>query len=362
MDWSTFLRKNLEPIQAYKPGLRDEQVRDIAQTDTIYKLSSNESPLPPFPSAIAAMQEKLPSLNEYPDGASTQLVQTLASHYQVPVEQLILGNGSNELLNILTQICLEPGDNVVYCWPSFVVYRLSALVADIEFREAPLTDRGSFDLEAIHSLIDERTKIVYVCTPNNPTGGTVTAAEFDDFLAKVPSEILVVLDVAYDEFVTDEDALDPLSYFDGARPLVVLKTFSKIFSLAGIRCGYGFAPAPVVEAMNKVRAPFNVNTPAQAAAIATIQDSAELERRKGINASERARLQRCFDELGLAYFPSQANFVWISVEDASDLFDALLHKGIIVRETPGVNGLRITVGDRAGVDATIAALKDYYGK
>jgi histidinol-phosphate aminotransferase len=361
MDWSVFFRENLEPVQAYQPGLREEQIRQIAEVDTIYKLSSNESPWPPFPSALAALQEALVTLNEYPDGSAHQLTQLLSWHYDVPVEQIIVGNGSNELIDLIAQTCLKPGDNVVYGWPSFVVYRSSAQIAGAEYREVPLTADGSFDLNALLAAIDERTKIVAVCTPNNPTGGVISDAAFTEFLEKVPPQVLVIIDAAYEEFVDEAHAARPLAAFDGRRPYVVLRTFSKIYGLAGLRCGYGFAPAPLVEMVNKVREPFNVNTLAQVAAQACLEDDAELERRRVLNAEGRQRLQECFERLGLRYYPSQANFVWVEVADASATFDALLKKGIIVRPFPGACGLRVGVGDAQGVTATIAAFEELFG-
>jgi histidinol-phosphate aminotransferase len=361
MNWSTFFKSNIEPVQAYQPGLREEQIREIAQTSIIHKLSSNESPLPPFPSALAAMTEKLVTLNEYPDGSSHELTQLLAWHYDVPPEQIILGNGSNELLDLIAETCLQVGDNVVYCWPSFVVYQSSAMIANAEFRQVPVRADGSYDLAGILAAIDEHTKLVFICSPNNPTGGVISQTELAQFLAEVPAHVLVVMDVAYEEFISDQEAPDaakPLAYFDGERPYVVLKTFSKMYALAGIRCGFGFAPAVVVEMINKIREPFNVNTIAQAGALASLEDDQERARRQAQNSAGRARLQQCFAALGLKFYPSQANFVWVEVPDAASAFDELLKRGIIVRPFAGANGLRITIGDEAAVTATIAAFEE----
>jgi histidinol-phosphate aminotransferase len=361
MDWSAFFREGLEPVQAYQPGLREEQIRQIAEADTIYKLSSNESPLPPFPSALAALREALGSLSEYPDGSSYQLTQLLSWHYGIPSEQITIGNGSNELIDLIALTCLEPGDNVVYGWPSFIVYRSSAQIAGAEYREVPLAADGSFDPAALLAAIDGRTKIVYLCTPNNPTGGVVSDDDLKGFLDRVPAHVLVVVDAAYEEFIDDGQAARPLAYFDGQRPYVVLRTFSKMYALAGLRCGYGFAPAILVEMLNKVREPFNVNTLAQVAARACLEDAGECERRRVLNAEGRVRLQACFGQLGLRYHPSQANFVWVEVPDATATFDALLKRGIIVRPFPGANGLRVGIGDIEGVTATIAAFEALFG-
>ena len=361
MEWSGFFRDNVKPVMAYKPGMREEQIWEIVESDKIYKLSSNESPLPPYPSAVEAMKEAILGLNEYPEGSCYKLTQLLSAHYHIPEDQIVIGNGSNELIDLITMTCLEPGDNVVYCWPSFVVYRSSAQIAGAEFRELPLAGDGSFDLDAMLAAIDGKTKIAYICTPNNPSGAVVSASAFETFLAKVPDHVLIVVDAAYEEFIDDEQAMQPLAYFDGIRPYVVLRTFSKAYALAGLRCGYGFAPAPLVEMLHKVREPFNVNTLSQAAAQACFEDSEELLRRVALNAEGRKQLQDCFAQLGLKAVPSQANFIWVEVGDAAATFDALLKKGIIVRPFPGTEGLRVGVGDAEGVAATIAAFKDLFG-
>ncbi|MCL1891662.1 MAG: histidinol-phosphate transaminase [Coriobacteriia bacterium] len=361
MNWDTFISQKLKPVEAYQPGLREEQVREIAQTERIYKLSSNESPLPPFPSAVAAMREALENLNEYPDGATHELTGALAEHYGVLREQVVIGNGSNELIDDIAMSCLEPGDNVVYCWPSFIVYRSSAQIAGVEYREIPLTAHGSSDLDALLAAIDQNTKIAYVCTPNNPTGGIVTDEDFARFIEAVPKHVLVVVDAAYEEFAGNTARLDAHKYFDGVRPLVVLRTFSKAYALAGIRCGYGLAPAPLIEAINKVREPFNVNSVAQAGALASLNDPEELKRRVELNRRGKQRLYECFEELELIYLESEANFVWVEVPDAQAVFDTLLKNGIIVRIFPAVNGLRVGVGDEEGVDATIAVFRQLFG-
>jgi histidinol-phosphate aminotransferase len=189
----------------------------------------------------------------------------------------------------------------------------------------------------------------------------VSADVFEDFLARIPPHVLLIVDAAYEEFVDDERAVRPLAYFDGQRPYVVLRTFSKIYGLAGLRCGYGFAPSILVDMLNRVREPFNVNTLAQVAARACLEDDAELERRRALNAEGKRRLYACFGQLGLKYLPSQANFVWVEVPDADATFNALLKRGVIVRPFPAMNGLRVSVGDAEGVAATVAAFEGLFG-
>ncbi|MDR2957440.1 MAG: histidinol-phosphate transaminase [Coriobacteriales bacterium] len=361
MQWDKFFRSNLEPVEAYVPGLREEQIKEIAQVDTIYKLSSNESPFPPFPTAIAAMADQLVRLNEYPDGSSYELTLLLSHHYGIAQQQIICGNGSNELIDQIAQTCLEPGDEALYCWPSFVVYRSSTQIAGADRRELPLRQDGSYDLAALKAAITDRTKIIYICSPNNPTGGLVTQAELADFLSDLPDHLLVVFDAAYEEFVDDDYAARPLDFYDGVRPFVVLRTFSKMYSLAGIRVGYGFAPEPLVEQVNKVRAPFNVNSIAQAAARASLGDEKELTRRRALNTAGRERLYDCFDQLNLPYFKSHGNFIWVTLPDAMSTFDQLLARGIIVRSFDGAPGLRVGVGDELAVSKTIQAFEELFG-
>ncbi|MDR1088072.1 MAG: histidinol-phosphate transaminase [Coriobacteriales bacterium] len=361
MDWTSFFRSELTPIRPYEPGLREEQICGIAQTPSIHKLSSNESPYPPFPTALEAMQQCLPELNRYSDGSSYALRQGLSAEYGVPLEQIMVGNGTNELLMLLAQACLTPKSRVAYCWPSFIVYRMGAQVAGAVYDELPLTADGRFDTDALLRAITPDTKLVILCSPNNPSGGIVMQEEYERFMAAVPDHVLVVLDLAYTEFVTESEHLAALSCYDGVRPLVVFHTFSKIYGLAGVRVGYGFAPVPVIEAMDKLREPFNVNTVAQVGALASLGQNEELERRRAENALERTRLCEAFDRLGLAYFASQANFVWVFVPEPEQSFEQLLKRGVIVRAFPGGGGLRVGVGRREDTLATIEAFDQLFG-
>ena len=360
MDWKNFFRSEIEPLQPYQPGLREEQIREIAETLVIHKLSSNESPFPPFPSALAAMEASLAGLNEYSDGSCYQLKQGLAQQYGVPSEQIMVGNGTNELLMLLAETCLTSESRVAYCWPSFIVYRMAAQIVGAAYDEVPLTTDGRFDLEALLAAIKPETKLVFICSPNNPTGGIITQEEFERFMAHVPEQVLVVLDLAYNEFVTDSHHLKPWGFYDGRRPLVVLHTFSKIYGLAGTRIGYGFAPEPVIKAIDKVREPFNVNTVAQVGALASLGQDEELERRRKDNAAERARLIEALERLGIRHFASQANFVWVFVPEAEKTFEQLLKRGVIVRPFAAAGGLRVGVGSKESTLATIAAFEQLF--
>lgn len=354
MDWNRCLRPEVEPLVAYRPGLRASQVRAMCEVDRICKLSSNESPHGPFPLALEGMSQVLEYANLYPDGASTALKEALSARYDVPLDQIVVGAGSNELLLLLGQVMLQPGDEVVYGWPSFIVYPTVAQIAGARAVAVPLKD-DTYDLDAIAAAITDRTKIVFLCNPNNPTGTIYTRGDFERFLASVPDHVVVVVDEAYIEFVDDPVFPDALDYYDGKRPIVILRTFSKIYSLAGVRCGYGFAPVELAEAIDKVRAPFNVSTVAQVGAYHSLKDTDELKRRHDENARERALLQSALDTLEIPHAVSQTNFVWAYVKDSKAAFDALLKEGVIVRDFGGGGALRVGVGSPYDTETTVAA-------
>jgi histidinol-phosphate aminotransferase len=338
------IRPELGPLKPYKPGLRVSQVRERSGREQIAKLSSNESHLGPFPDAIAAMQAALPRLNRYSDGGSLALREKLSRRLDVPVDQLVVSNGSNELLRLLGQIVLRPGDEVAFCWPSFVVYPMVADMFSATQVRVDLAEDGSYDLEALADAITDKTRLVFACNPNNPTGGIYRREAWERFLDRVPERCLLVVDEAYFEYVGDPDYPDTLRYYDGERPLVVTRTFSKLYALAGARIGYGIMPPAFAEAIDKVREPFNVNTVAQVGAYFSLDDADEAGRRKQQNAELRGVLCSCFDGLGIEYLPSETNFVFIKTKAPVEVFQALLEEGIIVRDFGPLPGLRVGVG------------------
>ena len=356
MNWSEAVREELEGLVPYAPGLRASQVRERSGRDNILKLSSNEHPAGPVPAAVAGMSAVLGRLNRYPDGACLALREKLAARHRVSIEQVVVGNGSNELLRIIAQALLRPGDDVVFGWPSFIVYSMACQLFGATEVKVPLKD-DTYDLEAMAEAITERTRIVFLCNPNNPTGTAYGRAELEAFLAKVPDHVLVVADEAYFEFVTKSDYPDTMAYFDGERPLVVMRTFSKMYSLAGLRVGYALAPEPLALAMHKVREPFNVNTVAQVAAYYSLDDESEVRRRRAENQEQKTYLYSAFDRLGVAYAPSEANFVWIKTEKPVEVFDALLDEGIIARSFGIANALRLGVGTAEDTKVTIEAFE-----
>jgi len=349
-------------MKPYAPGLRASEVRERTGRDDVSKLSSNEYPLGPVPRAVEAMAAVLPHLNRYPDGGARALSGALSAHWGVDERYLTINNGSNELLRLIAQAVLRPGDEVVYAWPSFVVYPLVTKMFGATPVAVPLTADARHDLPAMLAACTERTRLLFLCNPNNPTGTIFTRAELDAFLAAVPPHVLVVLDEAYFEFVDDESYPDGLTYFDGVRPLVVARTFSKIYSLAGTRIGYGFMPEPLKAAVDAIREPFNVNTVAQVGAFFSLQDQPEVAQRKHVNREQKTYLYSCFDRLGIAYVPSHTNFVWVLTEKPAEVFEELLREGVIARGFGDTPAIRLGVGTEEDTRRTVEALDRIVGR
>ncbi len=357
MQWETAIRAELEPMVPYAPGLRVSEVRERSGKDTILKLSSNEHPCGPFPSAIRAMETVLPRMNRYPDGSARALRRELCARLGIADEHLVIGNGSNEIIRLIAQALVRPGDEIVFAWPSFVVYPMVTQMFGATAVKVPLASGEVHDLDAMLAAITERTRIVFLCNPNNPTGTIYGRAKFEEFLGNVPEHVLVVVDEAYFEFVTDPDYPDALAYFDGDRLLAVLRTFSKIYSLAGLRIGYGALPAPLAAATHKIREPFNVNTVAQIAAYYSLDDDAEVARRKTENQEQKTYIYSAFDRLGVSYVRSEANFIYLHTDKPVEVFEALLGEGVIVRDFGTAPALRVGIGTPEDTQITIAAFE-----
>lgn len=362
MDWNALLREDLADLAPYVPGLRASQVRERSGKQHVVKLSSNESPYGPFPAALAAMQAVLPYLNRYSDGGAMALRRKLSARSGVGVERISVTNGSNELLRLLAQVVLRPGDEVVYPWPSFVVYPMVTDIFGAKRVPVPCRDGFFVDLDAILAAITPRTRLVFLCNPNNPTGTVYDRDAFSAFMERLPEHVLLVIDEAYREFVTDPRFPDGLDFFDGQRPVVVARTFSKIYGLAGARVGYAFMPAELAVAIDKVREPFNVNMVAQIGAYHSLDDEAEVARRRAENQEQKTYLYRCFDRLGLRYVPSQTNFVYFKTDRPVEVFEALLEEGVIVRDFGNQAALRVGIGTPEETQATIAAFTAVAGR
>lgn len=335
--------ENIRSITPYSPGKPIEELeRELGISGSI-KLASNENPLGPSPKAVAAVKKALAGLHRYPDGSGYQLTQALSKKHGVESSRIILGNGSNELIELAVRAFVQPGDEVVSADPSFVVYRMVTQAASGVNVVVPCRD-DRHDLDAMAERITPRTRIVFIANPNNPTGTMNTEAEMDRFLGRVPGHVLVAVDEAYFEYVTHADYPDTLERLREGRELLVLRTFSKIYGLAALRIGYGIGADGVIEAMNRVRQPFNTNSPAQAAALAALGDYKHVERSIALNNEGKRFLYQSFDNLGVRYVPTEANFVFIDAgRDCGELYEALLRKGVIIRPLGGTK-LRVTIG------------------
>jgi histidinol-phosphate aminotransferase len=343
----SFFKPAVQDLVPYEPGKPVEEVQRELGLERVVKLASNEGPFGPFPKALEALTETWEELNRYPDGGSYRLRVALAEVHDVRFEEVAPGAGSDGIVDYLSQLALDPGDEIVCGWPSFPSYAIDARKLGAVPRMVSLRDHR-YDLDAMLDAIGRRTKLVYICHPNNPTGTTNTRAELDGFLDQVPGHVLTVLDQAYFEYIDDPDYVDGLEYLKAGRKVVVLRTFSKIYGLAGVRVGYAIGPAELVTAISKVRRAFDVTSPAQAAALASLDSPDELARRRSLNAEGLVQLERIMREHGLDPPPSIANFLFAEVgDDSRPLFEQLLREGVIVRPAGGFGApgaIRVTVG------------------
>ena len=348
----SFFKPAVRDIVPYEPGKPVEEVQRELGLERVVKLASNEGPFGPFPEALDALAAAAPDLNRYPDGGGYRLRLALAERHGVELEEIALGAGADGVVDCLSQVSLDPGEEIVCGWPSFPSYVIGARKLGAEPRMIPL-DEGRYDLDGILGAVTERTKLVFVCHPNNPTGTMNTRAELDAYFERVPDHVLTVLDQAYFEYVDHPDYPDGIEeYLKRGRRVVVLRTFSKIFGLAGLRVGYGVAPREVVTAIGKVRRAFDITAPAQVAALASLEAPGardELERRRQLNADGRPAVEDALRASGFAPIgPAVANFVFAEVgDDSRPLFEQLLQEGVIVRPTAGFGapgGIRVTVG------------------
>lgn len=349
----------LDAVPRYEPGLTTAEVLSRFGLESAIKLASNESPYPPLPEVEAVVRDAIGGLSRYPDGAGRALRRALAEHHGVGPEQVILGNGSCELLLLAGEALLDPGTSIVRAEPSFALYPHLAAVSGADDVAVPLADDGGHDLETMAAHIDERTRLVVVCNPNNPTGVYRNPDEIEVFLNRIPADVAVLVDEAYFDFVDRPDAGRTMAVARERENLLVTRTFSKAHGLCGLRVGYGVGGSGWVEALDKVRQPFNTNALAQAAALESLRHPAELARRVAESLSERARVERALRDLGAQVLPSQGNFLLMAA--AAGVHEALLRKGIIVRDGAALGcpgRLRVTIGTPDENSAFLAALAE----
>jgi len=334
---------NINCISPYVPGKPIEELeRELGITNSI-KLASNENPLGPSPKAVAAMKKVLDDQNRYPDGSGYYLSQALAKKYDIGLSQIILGNGSNELIELAVRTYVQSGDEVISADPSFVVYKMITQAAGGTNVIVPCRELRH-DLDAMADRITQKTKIIFICNPNNPTGTMNTVTEMNRFLERVPEQVLVVLDEAYFEYVTHAEYPDGLDYLNAGKNVLVLRTFSKIYGLAGLRIGYGMTKPEIAETMNKVRQPFNTNAPAQVGALAALGDRKHVEKSVAINNEGKQFLYQSFGQFGIKYVPTETNFIFFETAlEGKAVYAALLKQGVIIRPM-GPKYLRVTIG------------------
>lgn len=356
---ASLVRENIGDLAVYRPGKPIEEVQRELGLDRVIKLASNENPLGPSPRAVEAVTRAAGGIALYPDGSAYRLRRALARFHGVDPDAIILGNGSNEIVQMVSLAVLNPGDEAIMPVPSFPRYQPLARLMDARPLEIALTDDFRVDLEAMAAHLGPRTKLVYICNPNNPTGTINTRQEVDRFLKRVPRETLVVFDEAYFEFVEDERYPNGLDYLRGGHNVLVLRTFSKVYGLAGLRVGYAVGDPDLVAYLNRVHEPFNVNALAQEAALAALEDREFVERTRENNRRGKTQLYRAFEALNLPYVPTEANFILFDARrDEQEVFRRMLRRGVIIRGGFGYPSmLRVTIGTQEENEAFITALE-----
>lgn len=357
-DLSPHWVQSLAPYQPGKPI--SELARELGLAEhSIVKLASNENPLGPSPLAMQAAQDALGGLARYPDGAGFALKRKIAGKFALDPARIVLGNGSNDVLDLVARAFLAPGDSAVYAQHAFAVYALATQTVGASGIEVPARNLGH-DLEAMRAALREDTRIVWIANPNNPTGTFLPWSEIEAFLADVPEDVVVVLDEAYGEYLPTEARADTLTWLDRHPNLVIVRTFSKAYGLAGLRVGYAVAHPDVAGLLNRVRHPFNVNSVALAAAEAALDDTEFLLRSYALNRAGLAQLESGLTALGVEWVPSMGNFLLVRVGDAARINQALLRAGVIVRPVANYGlpeYLRVSVGLAAQNTRFLDALK-----
>ncbi len=325
------LREGIEDIIPYPPGKPIEELQRELNLTGIIKLASNENPLGPSPMAVKAIRENLVKLNRYPDDNCYYLKQKMAGKFRIPEGNIILGSGSNELLRLIAHSFLSPGQEAIIPFPTFLVYEKIVQAFGGKIINTPL-ENLRVDLSAVIDSISENTKLIFINNPNNPTGKALKTEEISRFLESVPRNIIVVLDEAYIEFATDPAVESGTRLLESCPLLIVLRTFSKLYGLAGLRIGYGFASEKIIDALNRVRQPFNINYPAQVAASAALEDSGFIERTLSVIKEGLEFFYTNLDRMGIEYVATQTNFLLVKVPlGAEKTYNAMLKKGVIVR-------------------------------
>lgn len=330
-------------LSPYVPGKPIEELQRKFGLERVIKLASNENPLGPSPKALAVLNEGMATLHRYPDGGAFRLRRALADRWKVTPDHVILGNGSDELLGLLARTFLSPGDEAVMADQTFVIYKMEVAAAHGKVVTVPLV-QWRHDAAAMAEAITPRTRLLFLCNPNNPTGTMISREEVARLLSRVPEHVIVVFDEAYFEYVRSADFPDSMAYVRQGRNAVVLRTFSKIYGLAGLRIGYGITTPEITNFLNRVRPPFNANSLAQLAALAALGDDEHVAKSRAVNESGMEQLKNGLTALGCTPVPSETNFLYFDVGcDGRRIFEALLRQGVIIRHIDG-RMVRVTVG------------------
>ena len=346
---------DIASLNPYVPGKPIDELQRELGLSRVIKLASNENPLGPSPKAMAVLSDGVEQLHRYPDGGAFRLREALADRWKVTSEHIILGNGSDEILGLLARTFLSPGDEAVMADHTFVIYKMEVTAAHGKTVSVPLK-QWRHDLKAMADALTPQTKLLFLCNPNNPTGTMVSKAEVEQFMARVPDHVVVVFDEAYFEYVRSSEFPDAMIYVKQGRNAIVLRTFSKIYGLAGLRIGYGVTTPEITNLLNRVRPPFNANSIAQRAALAALGDDEHVAESRAVNQAGMEQVVKGLQALGFAPIPSEANFVYVDVgRDGRQVFDALLRQGIIIRHIEG-RMVRVTIGQAEENQAFLTAL------
>ena len=351
IDMNEFIKKNARreifALKTYVPGKPIEDVQRELGIFDIIKMASNENPLGPSPLALQAIKDNLERINYYPDGNCYYLKEKLAEIYDSDPSGLLLGNGSDEILRMIAETFINPGDEVVFAQPTFSEYEFTAGVMGARCTRIELKDYHH-DLVVMGQAINDKTKIIYICNPNNPTGTLAGRAEIEKFMQQVPRDILIIFDEAYGEYADQDVFVSGREYIKAGRNVMVLKTFSKIYGLAGLRVGYALTTPEIAAAVKRVSEPFNVNLLGQAAALAALDDHHHLQMSREINNQGKAYLYEAFEEMGLDYIPAQSNFILVGMgRDCREVSTRMQQKGIIIRPCDSFGypeHIRVTIG------------------
>ena len=347
---------DIASLSPYVPGKPIEELQRELRLSRVIKLASNENPLGPSPRALGVLSEGMATLHRYPDGGAFRLREALADRWKVTPDHVILGNGSDEILGFLARTFLAPGGEAVMADQTFVIYKMEVMAAHGKPIIVPLT-QWRHNLPAMADAITDRTRLLFVCNPNNPTGTMVPTADVATLMERIPPHVIVVFDEAYYEYVRNSQFPDSMTYVKQGRDVIVLRTFSKIYGLAGLRIGYGITTPEITNFLNRVRPPFNANSLAQRAALAALGDDEHVARSRTVNGAGMGQLTAGLKGLGFDPVPSEANFLYFDVgRDGRAVFEALLREGVIVRHIED-SMLRVTIGLEEENAAFLAALK-----